>query len=774
MIARHQHRRPTFFWQGLLSSCRSSCWLWLACSRCARTDSGRAGSESPYQEIADDLARKIWEELNHPGPADTKLLQENHRALYLNAVHVTYSEPADTNLFSPVFRIDELGRLTDPRDYSSTPLPQPFDETKLDPEQRQLWQAAQADEFRETNLDAAVEAYRKFMAARPAPEFAAANFNLGLLLLKQGNNQAAAEFFALVATNFPDAALESGLPAGPLAKLKLLELARSDTNQVLPWDLQDLEALCSNAVYRPTLLTPRLLAAVADLKAQADGSLPATKWQNVWQNHEQARRLYRAARKKWFTKSDDIPLIPTATWIDLEGGWLAIWTSSSEHAYLCRAEPDVRSILQVIVQNKSLSDYLAIGLEIAGRPFSFLQWEGGTADEAGRLDSRERPPDVSAANKPGKEEDAGQATKANSLSTAARKPVLATVTKPGVGGDVLKVDVLLSDPAALFARQHARTAWFGLLIAVSAGAALCGLFAAWRAFQRQLRLNELKSNFVSSVSHELRAPIASVRLMAEGLESGRIKDESKRTEYFRFIVQECRRLSSLIENVLDFSRIEQGRKEYEFEPTDMVALVQQTGRLMEPYAAERQMTIAVQIDQTQLSTLSSRPIVDGRALQQALVNLLDNALKHSPAGSTVTVGLEIVGAAGSYAGRTCNEPGSAENPSTVTHQPSTITNLPSLLHLWVEDPGEGIPPEEHERIFERFYRRGSELRRETQGVGIGLSIVQHIVEAHGGKVSVRSAVGKGSRFTIELPLASDCTCASRVDSGVPPESLAPN
>mgnify|MGYP001566150629 FL=1 len=776
MIARHQRRRPTFFWQGLFIVLPVFV-LALVGLLSLRQDRLLVEQEAKAraQEIADDLARKIWEELNHPGPADTKLLQENHRALYLNTVHVTYSEPADTNLFSPVFRIDELGRLTDPRDYSSTPLPQPFDETKLDPEQRQLWQAAQADEFRETNLDAAVEAYRKFMAARPAPEFAAANFNLGLLLLKQGNNQAAAEFFALVATNFPDAALESGLPAGPLAKLKLLELARSDTNQVLPWDLQDLEALCSNAVYRPTLLTPRLLAAVADLKAQADGSLPATKWQNVWQNHEQARRLYRAARKKWFTKSDDTPLIPTATWIDLEGSWLAIWTSSSEHAYLCRAEPDVRSILQVIVQNKSLSDYLAIGLEIAGRPFSFHNsGRAGLLTSPGRLDSRERPPDVSAANEPGKEEVAAHAAKANSISTAARKPVLATVTKPGVGGDVLKVDVLLSDPAALFARQHARTAWFGLLIAVSAGAALGGLFAAWRAFQRQLRLNELKSNFVSSVSHELRAPIASVRLMAEGLESGRIKDESKRTEYFRFIVQECRRLSSLIENVLDFSRIEQGRKEYEFEPTDMVALVQQTGRLMEPYAAERQMTIAVQIDQTQLSTLSSRPIVDGRALQQALVNLLDNALKHSPAGSTVTVGLEIVGAAGSYAGRTCNEPGSAENPSTVTHQPSTITNLPSLLHLWVEDPGEGIPPEEHERIFERFYRRGSELRRETQGVGIGLSIVQHIVEAHGGKVSVRSAVGKGSRFTIELPLASDCTCASRVDSGVPPESLAPN
>ena len=97
----------------------------------------------------------------------------------------------------------------------------------------------------------------------------------------------------------------------------------------------------------------------------------------------------------------------------------------------------------------------------------------------------------------------------------------------------------------------------------------------------------MKSNFVSSVSHELRAPIASVRLMAESLERGKVAGGEKQDEYFRFIVQECRRLSSLIENVLDFSRIEQGRKQYEFEPTDLAALTRETVKLMEPYAEEK-------------------------------------------------------------------------------------------------------------------------------------------------------------------------------------------
>jgi signal transduction histidine kinase len=279
--------------------------------------------------------------------------------------------------------------------------------------------------------------------------------------------------------------------------------------------------------------------------------------------------------------------------------------------------------------------------------------------------------------------------------------------------DGLVVQVLLDKPAVLYANQRMRTWWLSLLVGVAALAALIGFLAARRAFQRQLYLSEMKSNFVSSVSHELRAPIASVRLMAEGLERGKIQGPEKQHEYFHFIVQECRRLSSLIENVLDFSRIEQGRKQYELEPTDLVALTKQTVKLMQAYAAEQNIQITLQIMGDAASVE-----VDGKAMQQALVNLIDNAVKHSVKGSSVQVGLEF---------------------------------QPSRIRLWVEDRGEGIPREEHEKIFERFYRLGSELRRETQGVGIGLSIVKHIVEAHEGKVTVRSEPGQGSRFTIELP-----------------------
>jgi two-component system phosphate regulon sensor histidine kinase PhoR len=142
---------------------------------------------------------------------------------------------------------------------------------------------------------------------------------------------------------------------------------------------------------------------------------------------------------------------------------------------------------------------------------------------------------------------------------------------------------------------------------------------------------------------------------------------------------------------------------------------------MEPYATEK--GVKLELTDKERPAPNIELNVDGRAIQQALVNLIDNAIKHSAKGEIVTVEIEL------------------QNGPSAT-----------AIHLIVSDHGPGIPAAEHEKIFERFYRRGSELRRETQGVGIGLSIVKHILEAHGGRVLVQSEPGKGSRFTIELPV----------------------
>lgn len=319
---------------------------------------------------------------------------------------------------------------------------------------------------------------------------------------------------------------------------------------------------------------------------------------------------------------------------------------------------------------------------------------------------------------------------------------LASASRFEQGIEFLKVNIHLTSPEMLFARQRTRSLLFGGLIAASALAAIIGFISARRAFLRQQQLSEMKSNFVSSVSHELRAPIASVRLLAESLERGKIAEPAKQHEYFRFIVQECRRLSSLIENVLDFARIEQGRKQYEFELTDLSALLRQTVRLMEPAAAEKQIELRLELGEGTASATGLSASIDASAIQQAVINLIDNALKHSPSGAKVSVALGAVLPASC---RHSDQPCRQDAGSTLSDAPApTIT-------LSVADHGPGIPASEQERIFERFYRRGSELRRTTHGVGIGLSIVKHIVEAHGGRVRVESEVGKGSRFVLELP-----------------------
>jgi signal transduction histidine kinase len=274
----------------------------------------------------------------------------------------------------------------------------------------------------------------------------------------------------------------------------------------------------------------------------------------------------------------------------------------------------------------------------------------------------------------------------------------------------------LVNPELLYAPYRRRLIWMQCLILCAVGAALLGLWRLWQTYRDQTRLNEMKSNLVSSVSHELRAPIAAVRLMAESLESGRVDAAEKQKDYYRLIVRECSRLSSLVENVLDFSRIDQRRKQYRFEALDALALLRHTVMLMEPGAAERQVRLRLAEPPAEFETL--QPEWDGEAVEQSMVNLIDNALKHSPAGGEVRVEVEL---------------------------------LPAAARLWVIDQGPGIPADEHKKIFDLFYRYGPELRRETEGTGIGLSIVKHVAEAHGGRVLVESVVGQGSRFGLELP-----------------------
>ncbi len=282
---------------------------------------------------------------------------------------------------------------------------------------------------------------------------------------------------------------------------------------------------------------------------------------------------------------------------------------------------------------------------------------------------------------------------------------------PGIGGLLLEVRAA---PYLVEAAARRQQIWTFSLLAVAVGISAAGLLFLHRTLRRERQLHEMKSQFVASVSHELRAPVASIRLMADALEAEKVDPPTAR-KFHRLIAREGARLSTLVANVLDHARIERGSREWRMEPCYLVPLVEDTLRVMEPLAAEKNIAFA-----TDLAPIEAT--VDAGAIQQALVNLLDNAIKFPPPGSTVHISLT---------------PGEDRRTWSLT----------------VRDEGPGIPRGEHGRIFERFYRPGDELRRETQGAGIGLSLVKSIAEAHRGEVLLDSEPGRGSAFTLRLPLS---------------------
>ncbi len=262
-----------------------------------------------------------------------------------------------------------------------------------------------------------------------------------------------------------------------------------------------------------------------------------------------------------------------------------------------------------------------------------------------------------------------------------------------------------------------RTGRMAVLVAVAALATLAASLAILRTLARQQRLTELQADFVASVTHELRAPLAAVRLMAEELADAPGPDPSRRAEYHRLILRESRRLSFLIENVLRHSSLERGSRLLERTDADLREALLATRDCLQPTADEREVQLRL--------ALPSEPVracVDMAALQQVFVNLLDNALKHAPPRSSIEVVLE---------------PRSEPRPCLVVS---------------VTDQGPGIPADEQARIFDSFYRRGSEIRRETAGVGLGLALARRLVAAHGGSLHVRSEPGHGATFSVVLPL----------------------
>ena len=273
------------------------------------------------------------------------------------------------------------------------------------------------------------------------------------------------------------------------------------------------------------------------------------------------------------------------------------------------------------------------------------------------------------------------------------------------------------------------------MVSLSCIVIVVGAIAIVLVSEKERRISALKSEFVANVSHELKTPLALVRMFAEMLQSGRVSSDVKKKEYLDIIVRESERLSALIENVLDFARLERGRGSYEFTESDVGDAVSRAANVYR-YRAETE-GVKLVLD---VAPSLPRARIDERAIQLAVINLVDNALKYAPGG-------EITIRASSHDGG---------------------------VRIDVADQGPGVAPEDRTRIFERFVRltreekereKSDNSRSPVRGSGIGLALVKHIAESHGGRAWVESEMGRGSTFTLTIP-------ARRVLPGTEPAKSA--
>ncbi len=251
-------------------------------------------------------------------------------------------------------------------------------------------------------------------------------------------------------------------------------------------------------------------------------------------------------------------------------------------------------------------------------------------------------------------------------------------------------------------------------VALSLSVIVLGVsFLIW-AVRKEERLNRLKSDFIATVSHELKTPLALIRMFGEMLASGRVPTDEKRAQYLDIIVRESERLTALIENVLDFARLERGRSSFEFVEGDLGAAVERAVEQFRYRSQRERPALECEVDEA-----LPRVRLDERAVQLLVFNLLDNAFKYAGDSDAVRV---------------------------------RVRRDSGRLVLDVEDHGPGIDPDDARRVFERFYRGKVARSGSARGSGIGLALVKHIAQAHGGDVSVHPASPTGAVFRVTIPV----------------------
>lgn len=279
----------------------------------------------------------------------------------------------------------------------------------------------------------------------------------------------------------------------------------------------------------------------------------------------------------------------------------------------------------------------------------------------------------------------------------------------------LLLNLFENNPGRFAMQINHLQAWYFSIVSIVFLAVTLAVISLWLNAGAQIKLAQKKDDFVSAVSHELRTPLTSIRMHAEMLEKNWIKSESKLGEYYKSMRAESERLSRLIENVLDFSRIQKGRKKYVFKIGDINKCVADVVEMMTAYAAQKGFQIVTQFEGCR------EAVFDSDAVTQIVVNLLDNAIKYS---------------------------GESEDKTIIVRTKSDD----EFVLIEIEDHGPGIPHRQRKKVFQEFYRIGAEATREAVGSGLGLALVKKFAEAHNGFVEIINARPTGSIFRVSLAI----------------------
>jgi len=286
---------------------------------------------------------------------------------------------------------------------------------------------------------------------------------------------------------------------------------------------------------------------------------------------------------------------------------------------------------------------------------------------------------------------------------------------PPLDGFSLAAELPGDDPAAALAFRN-RTLYIGLLVLLYVGIGL-GFGLTLREMRRAYRLSRLKTDFVANISHELRTPLTSVRLFAETLREGRAESPEEVRECVELLSAESERLSRMVENLLDWSRLESGRSPMRVAPVQVATLFESIAQTWR--AQQLPVSYKTEIE----PGLMPLPI-DAEAMSQVVLNLLHNAFKYTGEDKKIVLRARRQG---------------------------------KMIAVEVQDNGIGIRAQDKKRIFERFYRADDLLSRDTEGTGLGLAIAKKIVEAHGGRIELDTKAGEGSTFRILIPQAKKMT-----------------